>query len=139
MKPVWLEIAEKEIGVIEIEGNKNNPRVIEYHQTTTLKAKEDSVPWCSSFVNWCITQAGIQGTNKANARSWLSWGKSIKEKPEIGCVVVFSRGSNPASGHVAFFLRETEKYVEVLGGNQGDCVCVSKFSKSTLLDYRYPV
>ena len=56
MKPKWLEIALKEVGVSEIKGGENK-RILEYHASTTLKAKEDEIPWCSSFVNWCMVQA----------------------------------------------------------------------------------
>jgi hypothetical protein len=45
------EIAKAELGTTEVPGTQNNPRILEYHATTTLKATTDEVPWCSSFVN----------------------------------------------------------------------------------------
>ena len=42
-------------------------------------------------------------------------------------MVVFSRGSNPAAGHVAIFDRLDGPYVYVLGGNQGDSVTIARF------------
>ena len=65
-EPLWLEIAEREMetGVEEGPQEEDNPRILEYHSTTTLHADEDSVPWCSSFVNWCMTEAGYQGTGQ---------------------------------------------------------------------------
>lgn len=145
-KPKWLEIAEKEIGQKEIKGGEN-PRIIEYHATTTLKAKEDEVPWCSSFVNWCITQAGLIGTNSAAAKSWLSWGKRI-DYPVKGCVCVIQqkqKGSDPSTGsssgfHVGFWIRENFGRVYLLGGNQGDMVKESGFNlySYTILEYRMP-
>lgn len=136
--PTWLIIARNELGVSEIPGPANAPRVIEYHQKTSLKAKKDSVPWCSSFVNFCMAEAGMLGTNSAAARSWLKWGAELEE-PRIGCVVVFWRkGKNSAYGHVGFYVGETETHVLCLGGNQKDKVCVMKYPKSRVLGYRWP-
>lgn len=121
-QPKWLTVALGERGVKEIKGGEDNPRVVEYHQATSLKAKEDETSWCSSFVNWTMKQAGVQGTNSAAARSWLNWGEKVTPdaahvKP--GDVIVFPRGSNPAYGHVAIVkeVQDNGKVV-VVGGNQ---------------------
>jgi uncharacterized protein (TIGR02594 family) len=146
MKPVWMDIAEKEIGQAEVRGGEN-PRIIEYHATTTLKAKEDEVPWCSAFVNWCLLQAGIKGTNSAAAKSWLTWGEEI-EVPEYGCICVIRKVikvADPATGsssgyHVAFWLRDDGKRVWLLGGNQGDTVKEMSFGLAgyEICGYRIP-
>jgi len=134
--PKWYKIAESEIGTKEIAGPKHNSRVLEYHATTTLKATNDETPWCSAFVNWCVTQAGIKGTNLANARSWLKWGKAL-DIPTPGCIVVFRRGSNPQAGHVAFFHSFVGGgYIKVLGGNQADQVKFSNYPIADVLGYR---
>src|SRR5688500_1271289 len=99
--PPWRPIALAEIGTVEAPGVSNNSRILAYQATTTLKASQDAVPWCSSFTNWAITQAGIKGTGSAAARSWTSWGKAVPAGT-LGAVVVMSRGSNPALGHVGF-------------------------------------
>ena len=142
----WLEIALKEIGVKEIRGGEN-ARIIEYHASTTLKAREDEIPWCSSFVNWVMTQAGYKGTNSAAAKSWLSWGKEIP-KPEKGCICVIkkkSAGSDAATGsasgyHVGFFVSEDANYVYLIGGNQSDQVKISGFNLRAydICGYRMP-
>jgi len=147
MKPQWLEIAEKEIGQREIRGGEN-PRIIEYHATTSLKAKEDEIPWCSSFVNWCLKQAGIVGTNSAAAKSWLSWGVKL-ETPALGCVCVIKKkqnGQDKATGsssgyHVAFWEKEEAGRVSLLGGNQGDQVKISSFGLIgyAICGYRMPL
>ena len=135
--PKWLEAAQQEIGVEEVPGPGDNPRVIEYHKTTTLRATDDSVPWCSSFVNWCMKQAGIQGSGSAAARSWLNWGRKL-DTPRNGCVVVLRRGNNPNNGHVAFYVGDGTSNIRLLGGNQGDQVKVSAFPKTMVLSYRWP-
>lgn len=131
-----LEIATAEIGVKEICGVQDNPRIIEYHQCTALKATHDETPWCSAFCNWVVEQLGIQGTNNAMARSWLRWGVPLVE-PVPGCIIVLKRGK-PPSGHVGFFVRKAQGgLIKVLGGNQGDCVKVSVYRETDVLGYRW--
>lgn len=123
--------------VQEIAGDADNPRIVEYHSTTTLCATDDETPWCSAFVNWCMKQAEEARTKLANARSWLTWGSELKE-PQVGCVVVLKRGSSPTSGHVGFYIETIGDHITVLGGNQGDRVKLSLFPKSQVLGYRWP-
>ena len=63
-----LELA---VGVREM---RSNPRIEEYFATTTYGRHPNSEPWRSAFVNFCVTQAGVKGTNSALALSWLDWG-----------------------------------------------------------------
>lgn len=131
----WYEIAKKELGVSEKAGSAHNPRIVEYHSYTTLKATDDETPWCSSFVTWCLEKSGIKSTKSAWARSYLDWGTKI-DVPYEGCVVIFSR--NKTSGHVGFFVKEDSKNIFVLGGNQGDEVSIKPYSKKDFLGYRTP-
>lgn len=131
----WLQIARAEMGVQEVPGSGNNPRVIQYHATTTLRANEDAVPWCSSFVNWCIEKAGYKGTRSAAARSWLSWGTAAQSFIPIGSVVVMKRRGG---GHVGFKVAEDPFYVYVLGGNQSDAVNIRAFAHTQVVAYRLP-
>lgn len=134
--PKWMEVAEKELGQHEVAGPKANPRILEYHKATTLKATSDEVPWCSSFVCWVMQEAGFKTTRSAAARSWENWGISLK-KPEFGCVVVLKRGTG-SQGHVGFYVGEGSDHVKVLGGNQGDRVSIANLNKSNVIAYRWP-
>lgn len=129
---LWFEIAKREMatGVREIPGPQNNPRIIEYHQSTTLHATNDETPWCSAFVNWCIEQAGLKGTQSASSRSWLSWGQEIAQ-PRLGCIVI-------CKGHVAFYYQGEQEHILLLGGNQSNQVKISPYSKNKILGYRWP-
>ena len=125
--PKWLEIARAEIGIRETPGTIATPRILEYLATTPLKdgGKTDETPWCSSFVNWCLKQCGIQGTRSAAARSWLTWGEARDHRP--GAIVVIHHRSGgtsiTSSGfHVAFSLGGDAHGIRLLGGNQGDAV-----------------
>lgn len=132
--PPWLKIARAELGQKEFMPG-DNPRIVEYHSVTALKASDDETPWCSSFVSWCLEKSGILSTRNAWARSYLSWGDKL-DKPRLGCIVVFSRGTT--SGHVGFFLGETVDSIKLLGGNQSNAVTISFYSKVNLLGYRWP-
>jgi uncharacterized protein (TIGR02594 family) len=137
-QPLWLQFAEREIGTTEIAGEVDNARILEYDQCTSLKATDDETAWCSAFVNWCMVQAGIKGTNSAAARSWLDWG-TVLQTPVEGCIVVLKRGT-PPSGHVCFYVGGDAdvKYIRCLGGNQSDTVKCSKQSISDVIGYRWP-
>jgi len=133
-----LEKALTQYGVKEILGKKNNPQIIKYFNETDLNIKNlsDETAWCSAFVNWVAKTSGYVYSGQLTARSWLKIGESI-ENPKPGDVVVLWRES-PGSwkGHVGFYVRETRRYVYVLGGNQKNMVCIKAYPKSRLLDYR---
>jgi len=142
--PSWLEIAKKEVGQHEVAGKSANPRIIEYHAATDLKAKSDEVAWCSSFVNWCMTKAGIKGTRSAAAASWAGWGVASNGK-HGSVAVIYNAGSANSSlsrsgNHVAFLLDETSTHLVLLGGNQSDSVKISNFAKKSwrVKAYRWP-
>lgn len=137
-EPIWLQVARRELGVKETSGKGNTKRVLEYHQASSLKATMDSVPWCASFVNWCLEVSGVKSPRSAAARSFLRWGKPVS-KVAPGCIAVFSRGTNPAEGHVGFVVGADVDFIHVLSGNQSDAVCIQKYPKSRLLGLRLPV
>ncbi len=140
-EPKHLEIARAEMDVAEIPGPETNECIAAYQATVGIH-EGDETPWCSAFVNWCLEQAGIAGTGKPNARSWLAWGTPINlEDAQPGDVCIFWRG-NPVSwrGHVAFFLGcEDGEMVHVLGGNQCDCVSEGNYPIDRLLGIRRAV
>lgn len=134
----WMAIARGELGIKEYAGKfNNNPRIIEYHKTTSLGASEDEVSWCAAFVGWVMIQAGYTSTRSALARSYLTWGTPLSA-PQYGAIVVFRRGNNPTFGHVAFVQKFDANYVWCIGGNQSDSVKVSRFRRSSVLGYRWP-
>jgi uncharacterized protein (TIGR02594 family) len=139
----WMPIALGEVGVTEIAGSPSNPRVVEYLRSTELDrelASDDSTPWCSAFVNWCVERAGLMGTNSAAAKSWLDWGRALKV-PRRGCITVLSR---TGGAHVGFFMGKSDiTYggvlgLSLLGGNQNDEVWTQSYDPARLLGYRVP-
>jgi len=134
----WLAIAYGELGEKEIAGSDANPRIIEYLHSTNLGApydNSDETRWCSAFVNWCVEKAGHAGTDSAAALSWASWGTNATA-PVPGDIVVFNWGGG--SGHVGFFVSATSTIVKVLGGNQGNEVCIKDWDKEKVYRIRKP-
>jgi uncharacterized protein (TIGR02594 family) len=118
-----------EYATSEVPGAGNNPRIVEYHQTTSLRASQDSVAWCSSFVCWVAKQVGLK-THPANAwaESWLNWGAKVKW-PVPGSIVVFKN-------HVGLVVKATGSLVYTLGGNQSDAVNIKAYPIGSVLSYR---
>jgi uncharacterized protein (TIGR02594 family) len=172
LPPRWLEIAREELaaGVTEIAGAKHNPRIMQYIYTCTNifenptyswakrhpkaarrsdqevfvdREGEEGVDWCSAFVNWCVRQAGLAGTNNALASSWLTAGQKL-DKPRLGAVVVLTWKGKRAD-HVAFLDKEKDEW-KLLGGNQtptsgkGGAIAVSlrPFNPKTAMAYIWP-
>ena len=142
--PAWMKIANKEQGTHEVRGRAANPRIVTYHATTGLRARSDETAWCSSFVNWCLKQCGIRGTNSAGAASWKGWGNASAARHGAIAVIfnpAMARSSLTATGnHVAFLVEETKTHWVLLGGNQGNSVKVSRYPKAKwkLLALRWP-
>lgn len=133
MKYSWMDIAQNERGVKEAAGAAANPRIVEYHKTTTLAATSDEVPWCSSFLNWVMKTAKYPITKSAAARSWLTYGQETDL--HVGCIVVFRRtGGN----HVGFCVGFTPHSIMVLGGNQSNEVNVRNYPRRDFLGARLP-
>ena len=140
----WMPIATREIGQVEIEGRRHNPRIVEYHASTSMGAAADETAWCSSFVNWVLRQAGIRGTNSAAAASWTSWGQSCHARTGAVTVIFNPSAANSrlsrSGNHVGFLAEDNGGHFVLLGGNQSDSVRISRFPKSTwqLRGYRWP-
>lgn len=121
----WMNIAltEKDSKIKQDKRpGKHHPRILDYHRSTTLAAKEDEVAWCSSFMNNVMEASGRPGTGGADAKSWLTWkGGTVVRDPKYGDIVVtkLKKHSPRISGyHVAFYISHTKTHITLLGGNQ---------------------
>lgn len=136
----WWPFVLGELGVKERAGDADNPRILEYLRTTTLPESmiEDETAWCSAAANWCMKQAGIPGTGKANARSWLEWGSMMIE-PVYGCIVVLWRESPQSKlGHVGFYVGHSATSIYLAGGNQNNEFSIAPYPKARVLAFRWP-
>lgn len=139
-EPKWLMLARAEIGVHEIEGDQDNPAIMAYYRDAGHpEIKHETTAWCAAFSGAMLERSGTPSAKTLSARDYLSWGKKL-DKPQIGCVCVFSRGDPRAyTGHVGFYVGEDGGNILLLGGNQSDGVSVTRMPKSRLLGYRWPV
>ncbi|MEK8047628.1 TIGR02594 family protein [Ideonella margarita] len=134
----WLHAARAELGVVPHGPGSCNPRITAYHHGTSIHGYDDKCNWCSTFVHWCLGQAGVQGTASALARSWLAWGEPL-EAPRPGCITVLWREDpNSWQGHVGFYVRHDDEHVWLLGGNQQGTVREWAYPLSTVLGHRWP-
>ncbi|MEQ1951126.1 TIGR02594 family protein [Mesorhizobium sp. CN2-181] len=139
-RPIDVAREELALDVREVPGSGSNRRIVMYHATTSTGAAGDEVAWCSSFMNYCVEQAGMTGTNSKWAMSWheMDWGAEVTNNPRDGDIVVFRRRNGSASGpvaggHVAFWLSETTSHVSILGGNQSNRVRISSYPKRGMM------
>lgn len=136
----WYKLALNERGTREIPGEKHDPSVLQYYADAGHpQIDDDETAWCAAYVGAMLERAGHSCSKSLAARSYMQWGKKLS-KPKQGCVAVFWRNS-PRSwqGHVGFFVKEDDTHVWVLGGNQANAVNISKYPKTRLLGYRWPV
>lgn len=133
--PRMLVEAMKLFGVAEIVGEQHNPTIINWAEECGLGDVyiADEIPWCGLFVMVVAKRSGKTTMPKVPlwARDWAKFGGSCE--PELGAVLVFTRG---AGGHVGLYVGEDDACFHVLGGNQGNRVCVSRISKDRLLACR---
>ena len=135
-----LKIAVSELGQKEIKGPKHNITIVNYAKEAGFSwINDDETPWCSIFMNWIAKKAGLETSDKLNARSWLLVGQTVDHSPEPGDVAIFWRESRESwKGHVGIFFGFSinGKRVYCLGGNQGNQVSVSGYPKDTVLGFR---
>jgi uncharacterized protein (TIGR02594 family) len=131
------KFAQSKLGLKEIKGAEHNPQIIEMFAAVGHSwITDDETPWCAAFVGWCLKSVRIPHLNEVAARKYEKYGNETKT-PAVGDIVVIWRGS-PASwmGHVGFLHSMDEKYIHILGGNQGNEVSVRRYERKRLLSFR---
>lgn len=140
--PVWISVARKYVGLKEVQGPQNNPKIGEWLAKLKLGWRDDATPWCGTFLGGVLIESGLESkvvAGPAGAQSWLKLPVKL-DKPAYGCVVVFWRGK-PTSGlgHVGFVVgKDQAGHLMVLGGNQGDMVSIKPFGLDRVKGYRWP-
>ena len=133
--PVWWQWALHELGVEEIRGLRDNPRILEYRTIAKCPSgqSEEDLPWCAIFANAAFEANGIAGSRSAAARSFEHHPGFVRlAGPTLGCITTFWRVSrNDGRGHVGFYRGETATHIYVLGGNTGDAVAIAPFPKQS--------
>ena len=137
--PSWVVYAYNELGTREIHGDRDNPRVLQYHSAAGGSGWKDEVPWCASFIAFIMIKAGYKVPyHPAAALSWLKFGRSVY-RPVLGAIAVKHRPGS-GKGHVTIVVGKSRdgKYVYCLGGNQNDEVNIKRYPVSVFSDFRVP-
>lgn len=134
------ELAQSHIGTKEIPGKADNPLIVRWLRQMVASVNSEETAWCSAFVNAMAREAGYEQSGKLNARSWLDVGTPVPlSQAKPGDVVILWRVAKDSwEGHVAFFVKQdtTTASLRLLGGNQGDSVCISSYPARQLLGIR---
>jgi len=140
-----FELAQRFMHTKEIQGKVANPQIMAMLNLDAKWPEDDSVPWCSGFVNYICWMLRLPRSKSLLARSWLGIGAAVTATPEVGFdVVILKRGTGKqpgpeildAPGHVGFFGGYVGGKVQVLGGNQNDEVSLSPYSIDRILSIR---
>ncbi len=133
-----ISIALSQFGVKQERNCKHHPQIVNYFTSLGFHSSKmlDDTAWCSAFTNWVAKKAGYEYSKKLNARSWLTVGESTNVPKQGDIVVLWRESKESGKGHVGFFIKDSLRYVYLLGGNQGNCVSIKAYPKSRVLDYR---
>lgn len=133
-------------GTVESPGKKNNPTIIAWAKEVGGNVddmyKADEIPWCGLFVAVVAKRSG-KGIVRDPlwALNWGTFGKLVEDdNAMLGDVLVFVRktAEGKKAGHVGFYVGEDDTAFHVLGGNQSDCVCITRMAKNRLYAVRRP-
>ena len=151
LEPKWMVYAMEEYSK-KISESKNPDRIREYHKAANSNYAA-TVPWCSSFVCWCLEKANIRSPRNAGAISHKSFGgyvhlpieeyRSGKKVPPRGVIITINNAGSMTSGsgnHVFFATgKGGNGRIEGLHGNWGDMVKIdSSVSVSKITSVNYP-
>lgn len=133
-----VSVALSQFGVKQHKEGKKHPQIVNYFTSIGFNEKkiEKTKTWSSAFVNWVAKQSGYEYTSKLSARSWLSIGESTANPKQGDVVVLWEENRSCLDGYTGFFIKETEKYIYVLGGSQSKGVSIQGYPKTRILDYR---
>ena len=147
MEITAFSLAQRFIGLKEVEGKINNPQIMAMLTLDAPWPNGDEVPWCSAFVNYIAWLLRLPRSKSLTARTWLRVGTPIIffTDAKIGFdVVILQRGEGEqpgsevinAPGHVGFFAGWDKGEVYLLAGNQNDSVSIQKFNTDKSLGIR---
>lgn len=135
---IIFEHASLDLGLKETPGKRSTPRI--------SLAIELAAKWLDpddTVTAWCGCIRGLWGLETGTgvpvahyrAKSWLTWGRSVKlSDAQQGDTVILRR---PGGGHVGLVESPAKDgLIRVLGGNQKDAVRVDPFLVSNVVGIR---
>lgn len=116
----WMEVAVREAKQWAGTSESTITKTDNYHKEISVAGELDTVPWCASFVNFVLKDAGYPYEKSAGSQ-FPTWSKKFVkiEKPVYGALMVWRKGKQ---GHIAFAYGKDTASGEIiaLGGNQND-------------------
>lgn len=140
-------LAQRYVGIREFsEKGKDHPLVQWWLSLCGFDIESpDEIPWCSAFINGIAWELRLPRSKSAAARSWGTVGAAVQPDdliPGAFDIAVLNRSNGsmdvtePGPGHVGIFAGWDMDKMLLLGGNQGDQVCVRGFSKHDVIALR---
>ena len=136
MSDIFLDMISR-YGLKEVDGANSNPEILAMFKELGYHVTDDSTTaWCSAALSYYAKKNGYEYHKELNARGWLKMPVVIL-KPRVGDIVVLWRDSPQSwKGHVGLFVSWNEKYVFVLGGNQGNTLSIAAYPRERILGFR---
>lgn len=133
-EPPWITVAKQYIGTEEIQGEKNEPRVLKWWKLIRMNYTSDEIAWCAAYVGGVLEEIEIASTRSAWALDYKHWGQACDLT--FGAIAVFRRESG---GHVGFVMgADARGNLMILGGNQGNAVNIAPYPRANLVATRWP-
>ncbi|NIJ09092.1 uncharacterized protein (TIGR02594 family) [Sphingomonas vulcanisoli] len=124
-------------GTTEAPSPVDNPVILGWAKEIGAGAyRADAMPWCGLFMGVVAKRAGkpLPVGGPLWALNWRHFGTPA-DHPALGDTLVFQR---PTGGHVGLYVGEDAGAFHVLGGNQGDRVCIVRVGRARLVAARRP-
>ncbi|WP_111599638.1 TIGR02594 family protein [Chitinophaga skermanii] len=125
-------------GVAEMPGESSNGLIMSWADEIGVRKSyiNDSIPWCGLFMAIVAKRAGKTIVeNPLWALNWKNFGTPVKTAM-LGDVLIFPRNGG---NHVGIYVAENKTHYYVLGGNQGNKVCIMPFEKKNCKAIRRPI
>lgn len=138
--PKHLLAALATFGTREKKGKGSNPVILQWASNVGGWVKDwykdDDTPWCGlAMAEWFRVAGRAIPNNCLQALAWSTIGTKRVGPALLGDILTFTRSGG---GHVGLYVGEDELTYHVLGGNQGDRVCVAQLGKGRLYAVRRP-
>jgi uncharacterized protein (TIGR02594 family) len=140
----WLTEAHKDLGLRELVAGDLNPEVRAYFKHTRFPPEmiTKKTAWCAAAICAWLERAGYRSPRTARASGFARYGTAVElQRAQRGDIVVFGKADPDAggSGHVALLWHpQSASEWQVLGGNQGNRVCIALRPVARVVAVRRP-
>lgn len=130
----WMQWMRARMGWSEMTHDKALAAYWKYtnHDSNTVVGSDNA--WCAMIMNAALIESGFKGTHKANAASFVDFGRKSPMVPGCGVVIKHLGGQRIGRYHVTFCdLIMDADWFTGLGGNQSDQIKDSNFKRNEIV------